>query len=487
MAGDSLSKSRFLSGWQCHKRLWLETHDPGKAESSPGAERAFSVGHQVGAIARRLFPGGILIPHEDSLADAIEETRSRLATPGPITLFEATFRHQGVLVRTDVLVRDELDRIRLIEVKASTRVKPVNYMDCAVQAWVLSGEGIHPTTVELAHIDTGFVYQGNEDYRGLLTTVDLTDRVGAMLEQIPAWLGQFRQVLAADIPAIRTGPQCRNPYECPFISFCRSALPAYPLDVLPGGGKILWELADEGVKDIRDIPEDRLTSQIQRRVRRVTIAGRPELDPAAAKQLAGLAWPRFYLDFETVSPAVPVWSGTRPYQVIPFQWSCHVQAAEGLLSHREWLAGTVGPPMRECAETVIEAVQGAGPILTYSGYEKRVLEGLAALFPDLSAALSQIIDRLIDLHAVTKACYYHPDMRGSWSIKAVLPTVAPDMNYGSLGSVQEGAGASEAFLEIIDPDTTEARRLELRQDLLQYCAFDTLALVRLAEFLQGKT
>jgi len=485
MPGYYLSKSKILSGWQCQKRLWLEVHDPEKARVSAATERAFQVGHRVGDVARRLFPGGHLIAHDDTLEEALAATRYRMAEPGPVTLFEATFRHEGVLVRADVLIRDELDRIRLVEVKASTGVKPVNFIDCAVQAWVLAGEGHHPTTVELAHVNNRFVYPGDDDYRGLLTFVDVTDKVAPMLEHVPAWVSANRAMLASDMPAIDIGPHCRNPYECPFLPFCTPPQPDYPVSALPGGGKVVWELAADGIGDIRDIPAGRLTSDVQQWVRRVTIDGQPDLDATAAAALADLPWPRYYFDFETVGFAVPVWPGTRPYQALPFQWSCHVQGADGTLEHREWLASGDAPPMRECAETLIDILGDAGPIFVYTSYEAGRLRELAAMFPDLAPALGRILARLFDLYPLTKANYYHPDMLGSWSIKAVLPTVAPDMDYGDLGEIQEGAAASDAFLELMDPATDPDRRRQVRSDLARYCAYDTLALVRLAAFLGG--
>jgi len=485
MPDHYLSKSRILSGWQCQKRLWLEVHDPGKAEISTATERAFQVGHTVGDVARRLFPRGELIGYNQSLDEALAVTRRRLSGPGPVTLFEATFRHEGVLIRADVLVRDELDRIRLVEVKASTGVKPVNFIDCAVQAWVLAGEGLHPATVELAHVNNRFVYAGDDNYEGLLSFVDVTDKVAPMLEHVPSWVSANRDMLAGDIPSIEIGPHCRNPYECPFLAYCTPPRPEYPVSALPGGGKAVWELMAAGIDDIRDIPAGRLTSEVQRWVRRVTIDGRPDLNDAAAAALTDLPWPRYFFDFETVSFAVPVWAGTRPYQALPFQWSCHVQTGNGELDHREWLAAGDRPPMRECAETLIQALGGAGPIFVYTGYEAGRMRDLAAMYPDLAPALEAILDRLFDLHPLTRANYYHPDMLGSWSIKAVLPTVAPDMDYGRLGEIQEGSAASDAFLELMNPDIDPGRRKQRREDLLRYCAHDTLALVRLASFLSG--
>ena len=79
----------------------------------------------------------------------------------------------------------------------------------------------------------------------------------------------------------------------------------------------------------------------------------------------------------------------------------------------------------------------------------------------------------------------HPDMKGSWSIKAVLPTIAPDLDYSTVGEIQEGGAAFEAFLELLDRPLALARRADLRKDLLDYCKLDALALVRLTSALAG--
>jgi Domain of unknown function(DUF2779) len=131
---------------------------------------------------------------------------------------------------------------------------------------------------------------------------------------------------------------------------------------------------------------------------------------------------------------------------------------------------------------MIAALESAGPVLMYTDYEQRVIRGLAAMFPDLAAALQAIDARLVDLHPVTAANYYHPDMLGSWSIKAVLPTIAPDMDYSLLEGIQEGTAASRAYLEAIHPDTSAERREEIRRNLLKYCKHDTEAMVRLVRF-----
>ncbi|MEJ2523119.1 MAG: DUF2779 domain-containing protein, partial [Gammaproteobacteria bacterium] len=299
-------------------------------------------------------------------------------------------------------------------------------------------------------------------------------------------VAEYREVLAGTEPDIGVGPHCRKPYPCEFLSYCTPPGPDYPVSRLPGRGKVVRELLAAGIEDIRDVPAGTLTSETQEWVRRVTVAGGPDLKPAAAQALDALGWPRYYFDFETVSFAVPVGPGTRPYQPLPFQWSCHVRTRDGHLAHSEWLADGTSPPMRGCAESLLAALGDSGPVFVYTDYEAGVLEALAKMFPDLAPALHAVTDRLYDLHPLTRANYYHPDMLGSWSIKAVLPTVAPDLDYDSLEEIREGTGASEAFLELMDPDLDPERRAVLRRRLREYCALDTLALVRLTDALAGR-
>ena len=214
--------------------------------------------------------------------------------------------------------------------------------------------------------------------------------------------------------------------------------------------------------------------------------GAPDLDPAAAEELGQLGWPRYYFDFETMAPAVPKFTGTRPYRAQAFQWSCHIEHEDGTMEHKEFLADGDGAPMRPCAESLIEGLDDTGPIYMYTSYERTVINGLARLYPDLEKPLKAITERLYDLHRVTKRNYCHPDLHGSWSLKAVLPTVAPDLSYSALDIVNNGAMAEPVFLESIDSNTSAERSVELREALLRYCKLDTEAMVRLAHYLEGR-
>lgn len=485
MRSHGLSKSRILAGIQCPKQLYLKTYHPELAEEPAGLQGIFDAGHRVGELARTFYPHGTLIGYDKALNIALEETAALLAAPGNGALFEAAIQHDGVVVRTDVLEKGS-EGVRVVEVKSSASVKDYHVYDCAIQTWVLEKAGIPVECIALAHIDNTFVYGGDGNYQGLLKQVDMTGEVRPLQEQVETWVNDFKEILAGPLPEIKIGPHCRKPYDCVFLMHCRGTQSAYHVSMLPNGGKVAQELLKEGIEDIREIPVGRLTNPTQEWVRRVTVAGQAELRDGAAVYLRGLPYPRYYLDFETIGPPIPIWAGTRPYQGLPFQWSCHIEQADGELDHTEFLDPSGEPPMRLLAEALLATLGQGGPVFTYTGFEKGVISGLADTFPDLAVSLNAVIERLVDLHKVTREHYYHPDMKGSWSLKAVLPTVAPDLRYDALGEVQDGSAAGVAYLELIDPATDKGRRNELADALREYCSLDTLALVRLARFLQQK-
>ncbi len=506
MAG--LSKSRILAHRQCPKRLWLQIYKPELIVTDDATEARFAAGTHVGEVARGLHPDGLLIDHDDLKQCLADTAQALAATPRPI--FEATLQFDGVLIRADLLLPEE-DGYRLVEVKSSASVKAYHYDDAAVQAWVTRQAGIPLTRVEIAHIDTSFVYPGVGDYRGLLKHADITDPVSILESQVGAWAAAARTTLSGAEPVIESGEQCHTPFECPFLAHCQPvaenvagcafgyasgyASGYFPPEILPYGKQLAAALRAEGFNDLRDVPADRLQKAKHQRIWRATVSQQAEIDSAAGQQLAALPYPRFYLDFETIHFAVPIWAGTRPYRQIPFQWSCHIESAPDVIAHHAFLAEDQNDPRRDFAESLLKVLDksflptthsatfsDAGPIFVYNqGFENARIKELATAFPDLAPALHAAIARVVDLLPLTRDHYYHPDMRGSWSIKAVLPTIAPELAYDQL-SVADGGMAQEAFLETMQPQTTPERRTQLRQSLLDYCARDTWAMVRLTQF-----
>jgi hypothetical protein len=484
----TLSKSKIIVGLICPKQLYLKVHHPELAEESEDAEARMQTGHEVGALACAAFPDGILIEHGDDPGQALSDTHALLRRAGDLTLFEPAFSADGVFFRADILRRIG-DNWHLIEVKSSTSVKEYHHWDVATQLWVLDRLGIRPARVELAHIDRDFVYPGDGDYRGLFHFTDLKDEVAPLMGQVSGWVASFQAVLAGEEPDCAVGRHCFEPYACPFHDHCDppEGRAEYPVTLLPYGGKTVASLVERGYRDLREVPADMLGSSRHLLIHHATVSGKPYFSGEAARLMEEFNWPRYYLDFETIQFAVPIWPGTRPYQQLPFQWSCHVGQADGRVEHREFLDLSGESPLRAFAESLLAAIpDDGGTILGYNvGFEKSIISTLAERFPDLAPGLHRLAGRCADLLAIARQHYYHPAMQGSWSLKAVLPTVAPELDYADL-DVQHGMMAQEAYLEAIHPDTLPARREVLRRGLLAYCDRDTLALVRLAAFLGGE-
>ncbi len=488
-----LSKSRLISAWQCARRLHLEKHHPELGETSSSTEALFAVGNQVGAIAQDIYGthDSLEIPYNRRLSVAVRQTTKLLADGARFPIFEATFQHDGVLVRVDALLPEGNNgEWRAIEVKSGTSVKDVHIVDCAIQYWVMQNLGLKLTSIALAHIDNQFVYQGDGDYTGLIVEKDVTEQVLEFVDRVPELVTKARVAVSGGVPEVPVGAHCSSPYECQFMGHCWPMDTEYPVIGLRGGKDKLGEWVAAGARDIRDVDGDLLSNANQKRIHRVTSTGKPEVLDGAREAIATLDYPRYYLDFETIAPAIPAWAGTRPFASIPIQWSCHIDdgptdTSPESLRHEEFLDLSGEPPMRQLAEKMIECLGTSGPILMYTSYERTVINGLIRLLPDLADPLQKIVDRLVDLFPIVKNHYYHPDMLGSWSIKAVLPAIAPHMNYANLEGIAEGMGASDGYLEAIRQDTTPERKAELEKQLLRYCKFDTEAMVEIVRFFRS--
>lgn len=493
----TFSKSKLLALRQCPKRLWLEVHRPDLRADSAATETSFQIGHQVGDLARKIYDpdgrGALIDVQAEGFNRAFERSAELLRSSLPV--FEAGFSAGGALCFADVMLPDNKDGKpvwRMVEVKSSTSVKDYHRDDVAVQAFVAQSAGVQLESIALAHIDNSWVYPGDEDYQGLLTENDLTEEAFARTEEVKGWIAQAQSVTAEPLePHVETGDQCSNPFDCGFYDNCsiNDPKPEYPIYWLPRFSSTRRkELAAEGVFDLRDVSDD-LLNDVQRRVKDCTLANEVYFDAeGAAADLASLSLPAYFLDFETIQFAVPIWKGTRPYQQVTFQFSLHTLGASGTLEHTDFLDLSGGDPSRPFAEALVAACGSDGPVYVYNAaFETTRIRELAARYPYLSESLIAINERVVDLLPIARDRYYHPSQEGSWSIKKVLPAVVPELRYDALDGVQDGGLAMEAFLEAIHPETSKGRKTQLAQQLLTYCKLDTYAMVRLWQVFAGRT
>ena len=493
----TFSKSKLLALRQCPKRLWLEVHHPELREDSSATQASFQVGYQVGDIARRIYDPdstGVLIDlDKEGFSQAFEHSAELIQTPQPI--FEAGFSACGALAFADVMLPKQSDgklAWRMVEVKSATSVKDYHRDDIAVQAFVAQSAGVALQSIAVAHIDSSWTYPGDEDYRGLLKESDLTEQAFSRTDEVKSWITQAQGVVSeATEPAVDTGDQCSEPFECGFYQYCSRNDPVteFPVNWLPRFSSAKRkELAQQGVIDLKEVP-DALLNDKQQRVKENTLANSVYFDAeGAVADLTPFGFPAYFLDFETIQFAVPIWKGTRPYQQITFQYSLHILSESGQLQQTAFLDLSGNDPSPAFAQKLISDCGTQGPVYVYNaGFETARIRELAERYPEMSQSLLAINARVVDLLPVARERYYHPSQEGSWSIKKVLPAVVPELRYDQLEGVQHGGMAMEAFLEGIHPDTSAERKNEIERQLLAYCNLDTYAMVRLWQVFSGRT
>ena len=492
----NFSKSKLLAFRQCPKRLWLEIHRPDLREDSAVTQSSFQIGHQVGDIARQIYDPknlGVLIDvQSEGFKQALERSEQSVKFSRPI--FEAGFCAGGALVFADVMLPRLVEGKQvwsMVEVKSSTSVKDYHRDDVAVQAFVAQSAGVVLHSIAVAHIDSSWIYPGNSDYSGLLVEVDLTAQAFSRTEEVKDWIEQAQQTAVSRVePAIETGSHCDIPYACGFYGYCSRNAPKaqYPIHWLPYFGAKAQALAAQGVIELSDVDDDLLKPR-QLRIKTHTLANTVYFDAeGAAADLAMHPLPAYFLDFETIQFAVPIWKGTRPYQQNTFQFSLHTLSESGQLDHIEFLDLSDSDPSEPFAKALIQNCGTSGPVYVYNAaFETSRISELATRYPGLSDELLTINARVVDLLPIARERYYHPSQQGSWSIKKVLPAVVPELRYGALDGVQDGGAAMQAFLEAIDPSTTVERKSQIEKQLLAYCKLDTYAMVRLWQVFAGRT
>ena len=480
-----ISKTKFIAGVQCPKRLYLLVHEPELAAQSDGSDEAIiEQGREVGLLARQLFPGGVEVDGSGGLEAAIRSTRELVKNPDVPAIFEAAFEYNDVVVKTDILQRREENRWRLVEVKSTADLKEHHLEDVAIQSYVLSHSGLKLASVWLAHINRSYVLTGTTvDPRQFLLFRNLTTRTQNLQPELKLRLReQFRILAVPKPPDVPTGPHCINPVVCEFFYHCNHPKPDDYIGYLPRLDTSAMEKLEEmGVQSIQDIPADFELSEIQRRACTAIQTGQPWFSPDLKREFESLKFPLYFMDFETVNRAIPRFSGMRPYDHLPFQWSVHVQRQPGgTPEHFEFLAMDSGDPRTPFISSLCEALGDSnGSIVVYNEkFESERLWELAGWLPEYTNRIRAIQRRLWDLLPIVRNHVYHPAFGGSFSLKAVLPALVPEMTYEGM-EVPNGLAAGAAWESMIRSNVSESERRAKQNALLSYCRQDTLAMVRL--------
>ena len=488
----NLSKSLYTRGLQCVKSLWLKKYNKDiLTPPDSSANAIFEIGDKVGGLACKLFPNGKEIPfHGTSFEEKISLTKEWM-NEGLKNIYEATFQYDGILVMIDILHINDDGSLEIYEVKSSTDEKPVYLDDASIQYYVLNGLGYSVKATNIVHINNQYVRDEELEIDKLFSIIDVSNEILDLQHNIPSHLKNFNTFLEdkENEPIIGIGTQCTSPYACDAMEYCWKHIPEYSvfnISRLRTDKKFAMYHNDViNFNDIQDISVFSESQQVQITSEQTQ---KEIINKEAIKMfINGLSYPLYHLDFETFQQAIPEWKGISPFMQIPFQYSLHVEHQNKELEHYEFLAVEGIDPRYELAKRLVQDIPTNVTVLAYNmGFEKGVIRKLANMFDEFASELMSIHDNIQDLMTpFQKKDYYVPSMKGSYSIKYVLPALVPEMAraYKELEGVQNGGEAMQTYGKLAHmEDKQEVDRL--REALLRYCELDTMAMVKVLNKLE---
>ncbi|MEM9423331.1 MAG: DUF2779 domain-containing protein, partial [Spirochaetota bacterium] len=450
------------------KSLWLYRYRKDLAAPfSKETEQRLNIGHNVGELAQQYFQERgptveVHAPFWDVEGGACQ-TRSFLAE-GEDVIFEATAALDQAYSRIDVLRRKPYGQMELIEVKAATKVKPYHIDDMSFQYHVFSNAGYAIDACYMMLINTGYTRQGPLELDKLFQFCDVSTPVRARGRKVLEASNQFSDMLGKKVePQIEMGNHCSRPFECVYVEYCQKLRQRPKGELFPKAVSELENISEEGGEKKSKVPK------------RYQI--RPDM---LRRWLDALRYPLYFLDYECCQSPLPMFDQSRPYQVIPFQFSLHIQPEENAaLQHVSFLymgdePGGERDPRKPFIHKLLEHCGSEGSIVVYNqSFEASVNRSLARDFPSYKEALFALNARMKDMHVpFGKYWLYSPLQRGGTSLKTILP-IYTSFSYEDI-AMNNGLDAMNAYLAFLQGAVPEPA--ELRADLEEYCRLDTLAL-----------
>lgn len=485
-----LTKSDFLKFIQCPKYLWLAKYrkDLLTGEIDAATQKMFDDGFEVENYAYQLFPDGINAGGNNDFKKDIAKTLA-LLKKGSKTIFQPTFSNfkTNLFCRCDILTYDEKDgTYDIYEVKSSTQVKPIHIYDLAFQKIDLEKEGIAVGKTYLILVNNQYVRHGDIDPKKFLKIEDVTDKVNKKISGVSEKMSEALAILANKNtpPEAKILKQCKKPYECDFMGHCWEDIPEESIYDVVGGlsEKQLATLLSMGIINLKDIPDGFVTNEKFLKHIELVKSGKREVNHAEVeRQLSTLEYPLYFIDYETIGGAVPLFDGLRTYENIPFQYSLHVmESPDGEIRHYEFLEREYKDPTKDLADSLMNIVGKTGTFISWNmSFEKSCNTGIANRHPEYAEFFENMNERMWDLMMIFRNGYVADrGFKASASLKKVLPVMVPHLSYKDL-NIQEGGTASVSWFTLTNEKVSKKEREKLRENMLRYCELDTLAMVEI--------
>ena len=482
-----ITRSVYLNGLRCLRMIWRDRHAPIDAHPSSSEEAMIAQAARVRALALSSIEGLKTVP-KGKMEEREARTGELLCQKAEM-IANAVFRKGDISACVDVLECGEDGSLAIYLLSSALHLRESFLEDLAYQAWLLRELGYQVNHCYVMHLNRNYERIGDLDLSALFEKEEMIRPVQKRIPKVKEKIEIIRAALKDErCPETQADEFCRTPWVCGYFDSCFH----------PPEGKTVFLLANmgfgqkrklyrEGLGDLKMLLETGKLNPAQTLQARHELEELPdEIDRKNIRRfLDSLRFPMYFLDFESFQPAIPEYDHTHPYDQVVFQYSLHIlKEIDEEAEHREFLAEPGPDPRRKLAISLCRDIPADVCVIVYNErFEKERIRELAALFPDLSDHLLRTADNIRDLAVPFQSrWFYSRAMHGKYSIKYVLPALFPEereLNYQNLNGIHEGQAASFAYLSM--REMSEKEQQACREELLAYCALDTLAMVKIVQ------
>jgi hypothetical protein len=483
---NQLSKSTLIRSIQCPKSLYLyKNHYDWRDKISVSQQQIFDRGIRIGKLAQQLFPGGkdVSPPNPYSYDASIAATKALVQQQYP-AIYEAAFRHHGIMAALDILVFRE-GKWYAYEVKSSMRISHTYLLDCAIQYHIITSSGLPLEDFRIIHINGDYVKNGDVEIDQLFTETPVLEDILGKQTYVREQIEKAVDVLSKEqIPDMPIGAHCTKPYPCDFQGYCWKNIPENSIWYLPGiSMQAKSEFLEKGLTTIDELKMSDILLEKNRIVLEAYKKNQPYVEAKPLQDFfRGLTYPLYYFDLEAFQPAIPIFDGTKPFERIPFLYSVHYQENNSSALKHDSFIGPVGTdPRIAFIEHFLADTEAPGSILVFNTLmEKSILNKLAEDYPAYRVALKERIGRIVDFEIPFKNMwYYHPAMQGGFSLKTISRSILQQDPFSD-SAVKDGEVAMTMYTELYYREDADQEAAVMRQ-LVDYCRADTLALQKIYE------
>ncbi len=476
-----INKTAFINYLSCPTLGWMTRRNMLPKLTGPSNELLRFEERNVRSISWQLFSNAVDARRLET-GDAVLYTKELILDPGVKTIYGASFVAGGYLAKAGILQKLDDNSWHLFEVKSGRKYKAKYARDMSFNTMVLAKSGlvVSKTTILCLSNDYRLGMNISQLFKGL----DCTEKVEPKVQEFLILSDEvLENIESENMPEPYLKKNCKN---CPVFDGCMSKDVKNHIFDLPRLSVLaIEELITAGVDTIDKIPADFELTQMQQIVKNCVLINTNYVSENLKAELGNIKQPFYYLDFESMITIMPLYRDIAPHTQFLTQFSIDKTDDTGnILDHYEYIADQTRDCRREIAEKLIKYLGEEGSVVTYANFERNAISNLAGLFPNLCEKLNKIAGRIVDLELIVKKNYYDINFRGRSSIKKILPVLVPEMNYADL-KIGDGGDAAASFAFMAMGLCDDKKIEETKKNLLKYCARDTLAMVKIHQFLKA--